>query len=222
MSVVLYTDVKPDGRSENKRDKNALSAFEMKCYRRILRKHIRWQHKVTNKEIRSRVGTVRRTSYESSWKKNWTCSVISVECKNPEWWKTSYLAINLSTIQWINTNGWESMEWWMGGWIWIWIWSDKLTDKVSLFYIKCVQLKHAFCTQHIRACQVVTTPEPDSKLRTRRPMSEWARFERHKATDWKFASPSDGIYDCWTTMRVVKLTCVKLAIQIKNKTICGN
>jgi len=32
-------------------------AFEMKCYRRIL--HIQWQQKVTNKEIRSKVRTMK-------------------------------------------------------------------------------------------------------------------------------------------------------------------
>jgi len=40
-----------------KRDKNRLLAAEMKCYRRILK--IRRQQKITNVEVRSRVGTTR-------------------------------------------------------------------------------------------------------------------------------------------------------------------
>jgi len=54
MSVVLYAC---ETWTLRKQDKNALLAFEMKCYRRIL--HIRWQQKVTNKEIRPRVGTTK-------------------------------------------------------------------------------------------------------------------------------------------------------------------
>lgn len=37
-----------------KQDTSKLLAFEMRCYRRILR--IRWQQKITNKEVRERVG----------------------------------------------------------------------------------------------------------------------------------------------------------------------
>jgi len=40
-----------------KRDKNRLLAAEMKCYRRILK--IGWQQKITNNEVRSRVGSTR-------------------------------------------------------------------------------------------------------------------------------------------------------------------
>jgi len=40
-----------------KRDKNRLLAAEMKCYRRILK--IRRQQKITNNEVRSRVGSTR-------------------------------------------------------------------------------------------------------------------------------------------------------------------
>ena len=36
---------------------NKLLAFEMRCYRRIL--HIRWQQKITNKEVRKRVGNTK-------------------------------------------------------------------------------------------------------------------------------------------------------------------
>ena len=40
-----------------KKDKDSLLAFEMKCYRRIL--HIRWQQRITNVEVRRRVGNSR-------------------------------------------------------------------------------------------------------------------------------------------------------------------
>jgi hypothetical protein len=40
-----------------KKDNDLLLAFEMKCYRRIL--HIRWQQKITNGEVRRRVGSSR-------------------------------------------------------------------------------------------------------------------------------------------------------------------
>ena len=40
-----------------KHDMNKLLAFEMRCYRRIL--HIRWQQKITNKEVRERVGNTK-------------------------------------------------------------------------------------------------------------------------------------------------------------------
>jgi len=52
MSVVLYAC---ETWTLRKRDKNALLAFKMQYYKRML--HIRWQLKETNKEIRSRVGT---------------------------------------------------------------------------------------------------------------------------------------------------------------------
>jgi len=54
MSVVLYAC---ETWTLRKQDKKALLAFTMKCYRRTL--HIRWQQKVTNKKIRSRVGTTK-------------------------------------------------------------------------------------------------------------------------------------------------------------------
>lgn len=40
-----------------KHDTNKLLAFEMRCYRRIL--HIRWEQKITNVEVRSRVGNTK-------------------------------------------------------------------------------------------------------------------------------------------------------------------
>ena len=54
MSVLLYAC---ETWTLRKKDKDILLAFEMKCYRRIL--HIRWQQKITNVEVRSRVGNTR-------------------------------------------------------------------------------------------------------------------------------------------------------------------
>jgi len=54
LSVLLYAC---DTWTLKKKDKDSLLAFEMKCYRRIL--HIRWQQKVTNVEVRRRVGNTK-------------------------------------------------------------------------------------------------------------------------------------------------------------------
>ena len=51
MSVLLYAC---ETWTLRKKDKDSLLAFEMKCYRRIL--HIRWQQRITNLEVRRRVG----------------------------------------------------------------------------------------------------------------------------------------------------------------------
>jgi hypothetical protein len=51
MSVLMYAC---ETWTLRKKDKDLLLSFEMKCYRRIL--HIRWQQKITNGEIRRRVG----------------------------------------------------------------------------------------------------------------------------------------------------------------------
>jgi len=50
MSVVMYAS---ETWTLKKKDRNRLLAFEMKCYRRILR--IRWEQKITNEEVRRRV-----------------------------------------------------------------------------------------------------------------------------------------------------------------------
>jgi len=54
MSVLLYAC---ETWTLRKKDKDSLLAFEMKCYRRIL--HIRWQQRITNVEVRRRVGNSR-------------------------------------------------------------------------------------------------------------------------------------------------------------------
>ena len=50
MSMVMYAS---ETWTLKKLDRDRLLAFEMKCYRRVLR--IRWEQKVTNEEVRSRV-----------------------------------------------------------------------------------------------------------------------------------------------------------------------
>ncbi len=64
ISVVLYAC---ETWTLKKKDKNKLMAFEMRCYRRIL--NVRWQQKITNEEIRKRMGS-KRTSYRESRKGN--------------------------------------------------------------------------------------------------------------------------------------------------------
>jgi len=54
MSVVLYAC---ETWTLKKRDKERLLAFEMKCYRRIL--HIWWEQKISNVEVRRRVGNTK-------------------------------------------------------------------------------------------------------------------------------------------------------------------
>ncbi len=54
MSVLLYAC---ETWTLRKKDKDLLLAFEMKCYRRIL--HIHWHQKITNVEVRRRVGNTR-------------------------------------------------------------------------------------------------------------------------------------------------------------------
>ena len=54
MSVLLYAC---ETWTLRKKDKDLLLAFEMKCYRRML--HIRWQQRITNVEVRRRVGNSR-------------------------------------------------------------------------------------------------------------------------------------------------------------------
>lgn len=54
LSVLLYAC---ETWTMRKKDKELLLAFEMKCYRRIL--HIRWQQRITNVEVRRRVGNSR-------------------------------------------------------------------------------------------------------------------------------------------------------------------
>ena len=54
LSVLLYAC---ETWTLRKKDKDSLLAFEMKCYRRIL--HIRWQQRITNVEVRRRVGNSR-------------------------------------------------------------------------------------------------------------------------------------------------------------------
>jgi hypothetical protein len=54
MSVLLYAC---ETWTLREKDKDSLLAFEMKCYRRIL--HIRWQQRITNEEVRRRVGNTR-------------------------------------------------------------------------------------------------------------------------------------------------------------------
>ena len=53
LSVLLYAC---ETWTLRKRDKDRLLAFEMRCYRRIL--NIRWQQKITNEEIRGRIGNI--------------------------------------------------------------------------------------------------------------------------------------------------------------------
>jgi len=50
MSVAMYAS---ETWTLKKKDRNRLLAFEMKCYRRILK--IRWEQKITNEEVRRRV-----------------------------------------------------------------------------------------------------------------------------------------------------------------------
>jgi len=50
MSVAMYAS---ETWMLTKKDRDRLLAFEMKGYRRLLR--IRWQQKITNKEVRRRV-----------------------------------------------------------------------------------------------------------------------------------------------------------------------
>ncbi len=54
LSVLLYAC---ETWTLRKKDKDLLLAFEMKCYRRIL--HIHWHQKITNVEVRIRVGNTR-------------------------------------------------------------------------------------------------------------------------------------------------------------------
>ena len=54
LSVLLYAC---ETWTLRKKDKDLLLAFEMKCYRRIL--HIRWQQRITNVEVRRRIGNNR-------------------------------------------------------------------------------------------------------------------------------------------------------------------
>ena len=54
MSVLLYAC---ETWTLRKKDKDSLLAFEMRCYRRIL--HIYWQQKITNTEVRRRVGSTK-------------------------------------------------------------------------------------------------------------------------------------------------------------------
>src|SRR6218665_69179 len=53
-SVVLYAC---ETWTLKKKDKNKLMAFEIRCYRRIL--NVRWKQKITNDEIRKRMGSER-------------------------------------------------------------------------------------------------------------------------------------------------------------------
>ena len=54
MSVLLYAC---ETWTMRKKDKDSLLAFEMRCYRRIL--HIYWQQKISNTEVRRRVGSTK-------------------------------------------------------------------------------------------------------------------------------------------------------------------
>ncbi len=54
MSVLLYSC---ETWTLRKKDKDLLLAFEIKCYRSIL--HIHWHQKITNVEVRRRVGNTR-------------------------------------------------------------------------------------------------------------------------------------------------------------------
>jgi len=54
ISIVLY---EYETWTLKKKHKNKLMAFEMRCYRRIL--NVRWQQKITNEEIRKRMGSKR-------------------------------------------------------------------------------------------------------------------------------------------------------------------
>src|SRR6218665_2970028 len=66
-----------------KKRENKLMAFEMRCYRRIL--NVRWQHKITTKEIRERMGSKRNIIQRNKERKLNLFGHISVELKITDW-----------------------------------------------------------------------------------------------------------------------------------------
>src|SRR6218665_1433145 len=60
-----------------KQDIDRLLAFEMQCYRRMLR--IRWEQKITNEEVRSRMRCRKNMVHEKEAKPVWTHTVCRKE-----------------------------------------------------------------------------------------------------------------------------------------------